>query len=128
MSAKPFLSQRRIVAYNRLHSDVVAMTYVLRFNKPGGPLGVHTVRACHNVIRAANRLYRREADIPGFRQVFEDEPMTMADLSILLTRLTAAGLTFEERYAHYTKEGLLKSPKHILSPALDADGFPSKHV
>jgi hypothetical protein len=128
MSARPFLSQRSIVAYNRLQSDVMAMTHVLRFNKPGGTLGVNTIRTCHHMIRAANRLYRREAGIPSFRQVFDDEPMTMADLSILVTRLTAAGLTFEERYAHYTGEGLLKSPSRVLAPALDADGFPSKHL
>lgn len=128
MRSKPFLSQRRVYAYNRLQSDVMALTYVVRFNKPIGPLGPQTVRACDNIIRRAHRLYIREPGMPNFTRIFPDEPFTMADLAILVSRLTAAGLMFEERYAHYQAEHLNKAPKRVLAPALDADGFPSKHM
>lgn len=52
----------------------------------------------------------------------------MADLAILVSRLAAAGLMFEERYAHYQAEHLDKAPRRVLAPALDADGLPPKHV
>ncbi|KKB80130.1 hypothetical protein VW35_06755 [Devosia soli] len=127
MSGRPILSDRRIVNYNRLQSDVTAMSYVIRFNKPGGALGLSTIRACNRMITLANRLYAREHGLPRFRLLVEDETFTMADLAILVTRLTAAGLTFEERYARYTADGL-RSAQRVYAPALDADGFPSKHL
>lgn len=127
-SDRPFLSQRRVLAYNRLQSDVMAMTYVVRFQKPTGPLGEQTRRACDIMIRRAHGLYIREPGMPSFSRLFPDEPFTMADLAILVSRLAAAGLMFEERYAHYKAEHLAKAPKRLLAPALDADGFPSKHM
>lgn len=122
------LSDRRIVNYNRLQSDVAAMNYVIRFAKPSGALGLATIRACNRMISVANRLYKREHGMPQFRLLIEDEPLYLADLQILVTRLTAAGNTFEARYAHYKAEALRKAAEErerLLK--LDADGFPSKH-
>lgn len=65
MRSKPFLSQRRILAYNRLQSDVMAMTYVVRFQKQAGPLGEQTRRACDSMIRRAHRLCIREPGMPS---------------------------------------------------------------
>lgn len=126
-SQLPVLSQRRIVNYNRLQSDLMAMVYVLRFQKPSGSLGLPTIRACNRMIDIARRLYGRERGMPRFRLLVEDEPFTMADLAILVTRLTAAGNTFEERYSHYQEENLRKQAA-ASRPVLDADGFPSKHL
>ena len=129
MTSTPILSPRRIVNYNRLQSDVAAMTYVVRFSKPGGPLGMQTIRTCNRMIRIANGLYRREAGMPFFRLLIEDEPFTLADLQLLVTRLFAAGMTFEARYAHYQEEALKKAAEEqARKPTLDADGFPSKHL
>ena len=127
-SDRPFLSQRRVLAYNRLQSDVMAMTYVVRFQKPTGPLGEQTRRACDGMIWRAHRLYIREPGKPNFTRLLPGDPFTMADLAILVPRLSAAGLMFEERYAHYKAEHLAKTPKRLFAPALDTDGFPSKHL
>ena len=129
MTSTPVLSPRRIVNYNRLQSDVAAMTYVVRFSKPGGPLSMQTIRTCNRMIRIANGLYRREAGMPFFRLLIEDEPFTLADLQLLVTRLFAAGMTFEARYAHYQEEALKKAAEEqARKVTLDADGFPSKHL
>jgi len=121
LTSQPILSPRRIVGYNRLSSDMAALTYVLRTAKPGSALGPSTIRACNAMIWAANRLYRREVGLPELRLAREDEPFTLTDLAIVIARLSAAGLTFEARYADYTKA----IPP---APSLDADGLPSKHL
>ncbi|KQN69937.1 hypothetical protein DevBK_02445 [Devosia sp. BK] len=128
MSRTPYLSQRRICAYNRLQVDVIAMTYIVRFHKPKGPIGEHTREACNSMIQQAFKLFRREAGMPHFRVLIPDEPFTLADLAILVTRLTAAGIMFEDRYAHYKANGKFHKSFRVLAPALDADGFPSKHT
>lgn len=128
MSAQPpLLSERRIVNYNRLQSDVMAMVYVLCVQKVSGPLGLQTIRACNRMIDIAKRLYGREHGMPRFRLLIEDEPFTLADLAILIARLTAAGNTFEARYNHYKEENLHRRAA-AAAPALDADGIPSKHL
>lgn len=125
MSQKPVLSHRRLAIYNRLCQDVAAMTYVVRFTKQTGSLGPATLRTCRDMAYAAFKLYRREPGIPHFNAVLVDEILTLADLAIFVTRLSAAGAVFEERYAHYTEAGIAREK---AAARLDADGLPSKHA
>lgn len=129
MEDLPRLSNRRINAFNRLSSDLAALNYVLRKAKPTGALGPSTIRACNLMISNANRLFRREPDLPYIRLAIEDEPFTLADLAIVINRITSASMRFEARYHHYTEEGVAEAVKKSLKThPIDADGFPSKHL
>lgn len=105
MSNNPHLSPRAIVAYNRLGREVAALNYLLRATKPSGALGVIGRECLDRALRIANRLYRREPGLPSLGRIDTSEVLTVADLALLVARLTAAGLAFEERYAHLTEEG-----------------------
>jgi hypothetical protein len=83
MSTKPHLSQRAIVAYNRLSREVAALNYLVRIAKPSGTLG-ETGRIClDRALRIANRLYRREPGMPFFGRIDTREPLTQADLALM---------------------------------------------
>ena len=123
MSTKPHLSQRAIVAYNRLSREVAALNYLVRITKPSGTLG-ETGRIClDRALRIANRLYRREPGMPFFGRIDTRELLTQADLALMVARLSVAGMAFEERYAHLTAPGLAAQ-----APRLSADGLPSPHA
>ena len=105
MTTQPHLSQRAIVAYNRLSKDVAALNYV-RHVKPGGPIGASTVALCNRLGTLANRLFGQEPGLPRFFRIDPLTPMTTSDLVLFTARLTAASLAFEERYAHLTETGI----------------------
>lgn len=129
MDDLPRLSNRRINAFNRLSCDLAALNYVLRQAKPTGALGPSTIRACNHMISNANRLFRREPDLPYIRLAIEDEPFTLADLAVVINRITSANMRFEERYHHYTEAGMTELVKQSLKThPVDSDGFPSKHL
>ncbi|MGB3337943.1 MAG: hypothetical protein WBA73_12260, partial [Devosia sp.] len=69
-------------------------------------------------LRLANRLYRREAGLPSLGVIDPCEPLTVADVVLLVARLTAAGIAFEERYAHLTESGLENTGQSIRTAAL----------
>ncbi|KQX42813.1 hypothetical protein ASD04_02295 [Devosia sp. Root436] len=118
---QPKLSRRAIIAYNRFSKDLAALNYVLRKAKPTGMVGDLTLRQFNAICHAANRLFAREPAMPRFLWIDLERPLTVADFAILVSRLTAASLAFEERYEYLTRA---PAP----APALDSDGFPSKHV
>ena len=109
--ALPQLSQRRIIAYNRLSQEVGALNCFTRMTKPTGTLGERSRRELNRALRLANRIYGREAGIPKFRLIDPIDPLSMADLLLLVSRLTTAGMTFEARYAH------LGAVAHMPQPA-----------
>lgn len=114
------LGHRAITAYNRLSRELAALNYVLRVAKPAGIVSEFTLRGLNRAIRTANRLFCREAELPSFAMLDPITPMTVADFTILVARLTAAALAFEERYARLTVE----APQ----PYQAADGLPSPHI
>ena len=96
---QPKLGHRAIDAYNRLCREVAAYNYVLRETAQKGPVGWETLMALNGMVILANRLFRRHADLPRFLPVNVREPMSQADFAVLITRLTAACIHFEEHYA-----------------------------
>ena len=120
MSTKPHLSQRSITAYNRLCREVVALNYLVRIAKPAGTLGEVGRSMLGGALRTANRLYRREAGLPGFGRISPTEVLTVSDVALIVARLTTAGITFEERYAHLTEEGAEEAERQARSAALVA--------
>ena len=106
MSSQPQLGPRTIVAYNRLARDLAAFNYVVRIAKPSGMLGEAAKRSLNTMLRLANRIYKREAGMPRFALFDPADPLTPADVALLVARLTAAGIAFEERYAHLTETGI----------------------
>lgn len=107
---KPKLGRRAIIAYNRLSRDVAALNYVLRLAKPSGLVGDLTLRQFNGITHTANRLFCRELALPRFYMIDLERPLTAADFAILVTRLTLACMTFEERYSHLT---LPRSKRHL---------------
>lgn len=101
----PHLGTRGIASYNQLNRDLAAFNYVLRVARPSGACNAHTLFTLNGLFIRANRLFRRHADLPHFVPVSLDATMSQADLAILVARLTAACLAFEERYAHLTEDG-----------------------
>jgi hypothetical protein len=99
----PHLGPKAIDAYNRFEKELAAFNYALRHAKPKGPVDSHTLFTLNGLILVARRLFRRHPDLPRFFQVNTDGPMSQADLTIYVARLTAASLHFEERYAHLKK-------------------------
>ena len=102
---KPNLSPRAIAAYNRLSKEVAALNYLTRVAKPAGLVGDEGRLCLSRALRLANRLYRREAAMLSLGAIDPTAPLTNADLVLLVARLTAAGLAFEERYAHLQEGG-----------------------
>ncbi|KKB07221.1 hypothetical protein [Devosia chinhatensis] len=96
----PRLGPRSINAYNRLARELAAFNYVLRHTKASGPVTASTLFTLNGLILSARRLFRRHPDMPVFFPVDIGQPMTLTDLNILVARLNAASLHFEERYAH----------------------------
>ena len=103
MSASlPQLGHRAIHAHSRLAREVAALNYLLRVAKPSGTLGENGRRSLNDVMRLANKLYRHEPGLPHFRLIDPINPLTNADIALMVTRLIAACQAFEERYAHLT--------------------------
>lgn len=100
---KPHPGRRALIAYNRLSRDMAAVNYVVRVAKPSGMVGDLTMRQFNSICHAANRLFCRELSMPRFHTIDLDRPVTVADFTILVARLTAAILAFEERYHHLTE-------------------------
>ena len=100
MSDLPQLGPRAINAYNRFASDLAAFNYVLRHTKANGPVSDPTLMTLNGLINMARRLFRRHPDLPRFIPFNFSGTMTLTDLNIHVTRLNAASLHFEERYAH----------------------------
>ena len=123
MSTKPHLSPRAVVAYNCLSREVAALNYLVRVAKPSGTLGEAGLTCLGRALRIANRLYRREPGMPSFGRINPREPMTAADVALMVARLSAAGIAFEERYAHLTEAGQSARPVYR-----SADGLPSPHA
>lgn len=119
MSFDAQLGHRAISAYNRLSRDLASLNYVLRVAKPSGTVGEVTLRSLNQAIGIANRLFCREAELPQFAMLDPGVPLTVADFAILVTRLSAAAVAFEERYAHLAGQA---SPSHYST-----DGLPSPH-
>ncbi|MCR6672733.1 hypothetical protein [Devosia ginsengisoli] len=105
MQDKPRLGPRAINAYNRLSREVAALNYVTRVAKPSGPLSEITLRSLNKALHLANRLYRREPGISRFAMFDPRDSISMADFVIIVARLSAASIAFEERYAHLTEAG-----------------------
>ncbi len=99
---RPALGPRDIDDYNRLARDLAAFNFVLRKTKPGGTVRGETLMALNGLINIANRLFRRHTDLPRFVPVDVGIPMAMADLSVIIARLTLAALLYQERYRHLT--------------------------
>lgn len=110
MSDQPKLSPRSIDAYNRFSKELAAFNYVLRHTPVKGPVGTPTLFALNGLILTAQRLFRRHADMPRFFQVDIATPMTLADLEIYISRLNAASVNFEARYAHLTEGKARQAP------------------
>ncbi|SEQ02969.1 hypothetical protein SAMN05428969_1615 [Devosia sp. YR412] len=102
---KPHLSQRAIVAYNRLSLEVAALNYLTRIAKPAGTLGLEGRIALDRTLKLAFRLYRREPGLPFSGRIDTSAPLTNADLVLLVARLTTCCTAFEERYAHLKEDG-----------------------
>ena len=120
MSHPPELGQRAILRYNRLSYDLAAFEYVLRKARPSGTVGPPTLRKLNHMLRTANRLFARHPDLPRFELLDPAAPLTMADLTVILSRLTIGALHFEERYRHL--QSLPPKPS-----SYDAEGLPSPH-
>ena len=101
----PQLGNRGIDSYNRLNRDLAAFNYVLRVTKHPGACNAHTLFTLNGLFNQANRLFRRHTDLPRFVQVDIDATLSQADLAVIVARLTAACLAFEERYAYLTATG-----------------------
>lgn len=113
------LGHRAMTAYNRLSRELAALNYVLRIVKPTGMVGASTLQSLNHALLTADRLFCREAELPRFGRLDPAKPLTMADFTILVTRLTAAALAFEERYAQ-----LRAAP----NPDYAREGLPSPHI
>ncbi|KQX40005.1 hypothetical protein ASD04_04985 [Devosia sp. Root436] len=98
----PNLSPKSIAAYNRFAKELAAFNAMLIKSKKPQPVQDETLMALNGLIIIANRLFRRHADLPRFFGVSVNKPMAHADLAVLVGRLTAASLHFEERYHHLT--------------------------
>lgn len=114
----PALSPASINSYNQLTRDLAAFNYVLRVAKPGGACTAQTLATLNGLFGRANRLFRRHRDLPHFFSLGIDQTMSQADIAIIVARLTAACLAFEERYEHLTEEGrqraaLLQDPAAV---------------
>lgn len=118
-----YLSSKSINAYNRLSVDLAALNYVLRVSKPAGTISEASLVTLNAAITAANRLFSREAALPRFEPIDLQAKFTAADFAILVTRLSGAAVTFEERYLHLTKPA---KGSYVHRPAR-ADGLPSPH-
>lgn len=105
MPDKPTLGPRARNAYSRLAKELAALNFVVSRAKPAGTIGETSRRSLNRVIRTANRLFQREPGMPRFAQPDPVEPMSAADLALLVARLSAAALAFEERYRHLTEAG-----------------------
>ena len=131
MSNRPrTLSSRSITAYNRLSVDLAALNYVLRVNKPAGVISEASVQTLNAAIDAANKLFCREPALPRFAAIDPQVKFTAADFAILVTRLSGAAVTFEERYLHLTKPGTGAGARagagaNAYRPG--SDGLPSPH-
>jgi hypothetical protein len=101
----PNLSPKAIAAYNRFAQELAAFNAMLIKSKKPEPVQDETLLAINGMIIIANRLFRRHADLPRFFPVSVNQPMAHADLAVLIGRLTAASLHFEERYHHLTTAG-----------------------
>ncbi|MGK2227384.1 MAG: hypothetical protein ACI9GK_001201 [Devosia sp.] len=102
----PRLGRRAIHAHSRLAREVAALNYLLRVAKPAGTLGENGRRSLNDVMRAANKLYRHEPGLPSFRLIDPINPLTNADIALMVTRLIVACQAFEQRYAHLTDAAL----------------------
>jgi hypothetical protein len=111
MPDQPTLGPRARNAYSRLARELGALNYVLRHAKPSGLIGETSRRSLNQAIRTANRLFRREPATPRFFAPDPKDPMTLADLTLLVARITASALAFEERYAHLTEDGIAAAAK-----------------
>lgn len=105
------LGPRTIVAYNRLAREVAAFNYLIRVAKPSSTLGEAARRSLDRTLALANRIYRREPGIRGFTRFDPIDPLTTADVILLVTRLSVAGIAFEERYAFLAEDGLKEEPQ-----------------
>ena len=108
----PRLGHRAIDAYNRLAKECAAYNYVLRHTKQTGPVSWQTLMALNGMIILANRLFRRHADLPRFLPVDTTNPMSQADFAVLVTRLLAACIHFEE---HYTASSTRDIARHYIA-------------
>ena len=72
---------------------------MLHHSKASGPVQNETLMVLNGLINNASRLFRRHPDLPRFFHVSIDVPMSRADLAVMIARLTAASIHFEERYA-----------------------------
>ena len=106
----PQLGRRAIQAHSRLAREVAAFNYLLKIAKPTGTLGEIGRRSLNDAMRAANRIYRHEPGLPRFRLIDPVQPLTQADIALMVTRLTVACQAFEERYAHLTDRARLARP------------------
>ena len=120
--SKRQLGPRTIVAYNRLAREVSAFNYLVRVAKPAGTLGEDARRGLSRTLRLANRIYQREAGMPRFALFDPIDPLSPADVALLAARFSAAGIAFEERYAHLTETGV----KEVAQSAHNA-GFLAKN-
>lgn len=99
----PRLGHRTITAYNRLARDVAALNYLLRVKKPADNLGETGRRLLNDALRRANRIYVREPGVTAFRLFDPINPLTAADITLIVAQLTAAGFAFEARYDRLTR-------------------------
>ena len=111
----PNLGPKAIDAYNRFSKELAALNYTLRNTKLAGPIDQQTLLALNGLIAIAQRLFRRHPDLPRFSPVDLAKPMSQADFSVLVARLTSAGLHFGERYAHLKRRGYF-APHRSLPP------------
>ena len=91
----PRLGRRAIHAHSRLAREVAALNYLLRVAKPAGTLGENGRRSLNDVMR-----------LPSFRLIDPINPLTNADIALMVTRLIVACQAFEQRYAHLTDAAL----------------------
>jgi len=96
----PGLGHRAIIRYNRLAKEIGALNYQLRAGKASGAVSPFTITTLNHLIRHANALFKSHADLPRFGWIDPAGHFTWSDLALLVARLTAASLEFEERYAH----------------------------
>jgi uncharacterized protein YgbK (DUF1537 family) len=129
------LSDRTIRLYNRLVHEMAAMNYTLHFAKPGGTIGKDTIAHLNAMSRLANRLFCQIVDLPRFAPRDPDAPMTHADLTIHVARMTSAALYYEEFYRHHSAEGraeakqaAYEADKAAAEKAYAAEGLPSPHL
>ena len=104
----PRLGHNAIDRYNRLSKECAAFNYVLRHTRQTAPVTGDTIRTLNDMIDLANRLFCRHADLPRFKLLISREPMTQADLAIIVSRLTAACIHFEEHYTSSDKRDIAR--------------------